>query len=337
MWTTLDDLTLSIAPAALRRLATRHRVSGLTDLVRRTYRGSLLPAVRRAVGQLARSAYLSGRIRSRSGRRYPTFIAQIGGRSFRLVARPLGGNHYTIVGVRPVWSSAEYSDSYGHRVVQNLIIDELLAQGAQLATDQSPPDEGIRDNRRQVAGLRGTPRPNSGPNAPKYNVPDISYVTPGNRRVNIEIDTVSDNNDEHLRQLGHGDPGGIHIGYVVDARGEILSRRIYDPSRSDKIGPLPLAQNILVLPPRVAHGQAGRSQIPPRPSVSVQSLAAILRAASGQRQMRRTVIPDRSRGSARMTRRAARLGRSRLRGGMPARGRAGARRLWRYSPYRRRP
>src|SRR5215211_2010342 len=115
MWTTLDDLTLSIAPAALRRLAARHRVSGLTDLVRRTYEGSLLPAVRRAVGQIARSAYLSGSIRSRSRRRLRMFTAQIRGRSFTLVARPLGGKHYAIVAVRPAASTAEYSDSYGHR------------------------------------------------------------------------------------------------------------------------------------------------------------------------------------------------------------------------------
>lgn len=101
MWTTLDGLELRVSPAALRRLAARHRQSGIADLVRRAYTGSLLPAVGRALSRLAGAAYSSGSVVGRSGRRYRRFEAQLGGRTYRLFARPLGGGRYGLVAVRP--------------------------------------------------------------------------------------------------------------------------------------------------------------------------------------------------------------------------------------------
>src|SRR4051812_39423318 len=77
MWKTQDGYTLRLPQPAVQTIATRLRQTGLSDLVRRNYRGSGPLAIARSVAQLARNAECVGFIRSpRSGSRYQVFSAQ---------------------------------------------------------------------------------------------------------------------------------------------------------------------------------------------------------------------------------------------------------------------
>jgi hypothetical protein len=184
-------------------------------------------------------------------------------------------------------TSAEYSDGYGHRRVQNALVDALRQAGLPIAT--SPRDwYGIRDNRRQVAGMH-TPIPPRPGARPSFNIPDVSYVARSGRRVNIEIDTDPAANADHLRRLIAADPRAIHIGYVADRLGNITERRVYNP-RTGRIiaqpirSPADLRRRTRLPPPLVRPVRRPQPVPPLPPFVAARPVAR--RAAQTQRRLR---------------------------------------------------
>lgn len=266
MATTLDGYRLGLGCQALKGLLGRLRESGLRDLVRAHYRGGMAGAVARAVAELAAGAYRSGVLRDRGGQAFAVFTAQARGQTYHLVARAAGAGSFQVLSVRRRGTEGELSDGYGHRVVQNMVVDLLRAQGLDLATDNSPLDYGIRDNRRQVtqAGVRI-----------KGNMPDVSYVDARGRRVNVEIDTDGKKSLKHEDNLIRADKKAMHIFAVVDPRtGEIIQTRVYDPV----LGKQPPRRTLDLPPP----ARKGRPRVPPKPAVRIARQPARRRAGASR-------------------------------------------------------
>ena len=93
------------------------------------------PAAVRFVGQLARNAVREGTRRSPvTGRPYPAFEAEVGGRRYTLLTRPgRDGAAATLAAIVPERGrfSGEFSDGVGHRKAQNRVYDWLSRQGLQ--------------------------------------------------------------------------------------------------------------------------------------------------------------------------------------------------------------
>jgi hypothetical protein len=279
MATTLDGYRLGLGCQALKGLLGRLRESGLRDLVRAHYRGGMAGAVARAVAELAAGAYRSGVLRDRGGQAFAVFTAQARGQTYHLVARAAGAATFEVLSVRRRGGEAELSDGYGHRVVQNMVVDLLRAQGLDLATDNSPLDYGIRDNRGQVsqAGVRI-----------KGNMPDVSYVDARGRRVNVEIDTDGKKSLKHEAALIHNDDQAMHIFAVVDPRtGEIKGTRVYDPALGKR--PAVPGGRTLDLPPPA---RKGRPRVPPKPAVRIARQPARRRAGASREAEREAALAN---------------------------------------------
>ncbi len=256
--TTADGHTLQLPDTRLRALLPQLHRSGCAHLVRANYAGDLTHAVARSVRQLAGRAQHVGALRNpHTGARLPVFDSMLGGRSVRLVTRPLGPGRSALLAIQPqpAAASGETETGPGAARVQLALFDHLrglgLVDAQRRGQRRAPQARQVRFSLRQV-NATGQRTPPAGRRS--FNKPDISYVDQQGRRVNIEIDT---NRREMLRHRVaniRSDRNAVHIGLLVDRDGNVLERSVINPGQSSQAGTIferggvPVQQIISQLP-----------------------------------------------------------------------------------------
>ncbi|HYO63116.1 MAG TPA: hypothetical protein VER08_05605 [Pyrinomonadaceae bacterium] len=263
--TTADGHTLQVPDASLPALLPHLRRAGLSALTNAAREAGPHRTAARAFARLAASAQRSGTARHvETGRPYPVFSASLAGRNVRLVARPLGPARSALVAVRPGRpSSAETETGPGAADVHVAIFRHLQSHGLQDAGDGNnrrlPPSQQVRWGMQQLNAAGRRVRPPGG----GLNKPDISYLDPRGRRVNVEIDTNPGSMNEHIRKNVAADPNAVHVFLHVDRSGRVLERRIIAPNANRSHvrrfpGGVPVNQIIGQLPLPAGHQQRQR-------------------------------------------------------------------------------
>lgn len=289
---TADGQTLQVPDASLTALLPQLRRSGLGHLVQANFGGDIQSAVARSIRDLAQNASRVGALsRSTTGQSFPVFSSTLGNGTYRLITRRLGHARNALVSIQPdAPSSAETETGPGaadihiglFRHLERLGLVDAGAPGA----GRVPQDRVVRYGMAQVdAAGQPTPNRNRSRGHPAFNKPDISYIDSNGRRVNIEIDTRTQDMRQHRILETRADPQALHIGVRVNRQGQILEvvradpltgrpQRIPVPAgglnlhqaiANQQIVPLPRAQSPVVQttptrPPRGARSSRPRSR-----------------------------------------------------------------------------
>src|SRR5262245_16882565 len=134
MWITLEGYRLRPPRAGLGAITTQFRQPGLWGLVRRNFRGHLVSAVTRAIGQLASNASRAGTLRQRaSGERRIVFPARGAAGDDQLIARPITPRDLALVRVRLARGTAPGAEAMDDPVAR----DYATSHGTTVRTARS--------------------------------------------------------------------------------------------------------------------------------------------------------------------------------------------------------
>lgn len=227
MLRTRDGYTLQLPRSTLAKIASQPARSGLTNLIRRNYRGSLKRATTRSVAQLARNARHTGSLRRPKPGGRIIFSTQVNGRRYQIITKPLTPAHTAVIAIRPQTGRGGLDRESGLGTGKALLrIFNGLKRKSGIRTLKVA-FQRIRRGRRQV---------DANGKQVGTNKPDISYRDRKGCRVNIEFDTSPSTSKKHEGVVNGRDPNALNYFIVIHPwTGEIKRGhrvRIFRPGKS---------------------------------------------------------------------------------------------------------